>query len=48
MTIAEIARSVGGTLVQAPNAEDTVRELAYDSRRIQQRDDTLFYQRSPG
>ncbi|MBP5396624.1 MAG: bifunctional UDP-N-acetylmuramoyl-tripeptide:D-alanyl-D-alanine ligase/alanine racemase, partial [Bacteroidales bacterium] len=43
MTIAEIARSVGGTLVQAPNAEDTVRELAYDSRRIQQRDDTLFF-----
>ena len=42
-TVADIARCMGGTLLQAPHAEEVIRELAFDSRRIQQGDETLFF-----
>ena len=41
--VKDIAQCVGGELLQSPHADDIIRNLAFDSRRIQQRADTLFF-----
>ena len=42
-TVADIARCIGGELLQSPHADEPVRELAFDSRRIRQGGGTLFF-----
>ena len=42
-TISEIAQRIGGVLLQQPHPDAVIRELAFDSRRVQQGGDTLFF-----
>lgn len=42
-TVSDIARCIGGELLQSPHADEPVRELAFDSRRIRQGGGTLFF-----
>ena len=42
-TVADIARCIGGELLQSPHVDEPVRELAFDSRRIRQGGGTLFF-----
>ncbi|MBO4402938.1 MAG: bifunctional UDP-N-acetylmuramoyl-tripeptide:D-alanyl-D-alanine ligase/alanine racemase, partial [Bacteroidales bacterium] len=42
-TITDICSLVGGRLIQAVETETQIRELAFDSRRVQQDENTLFF-----
>jgi len=42
-TVIDIAQCIGGTLLQSPHADEVVRELGFDSRRIQQGSHALFF-----
>ncbi len=42
-TVSEIAQRIGGVLLQQPHADAVIRELAFDSRRVQPDSDCLFF-----